>query len=324
VTPVDSNFDDLPDNPFELDNIIIPDGFTDLVLWRSVVSNGFTVWNPIDETTVPKGTFGFQARTNVIAGTAFDQTKYHAGDIHLDLTTDKWLVADLISGTWLVASVQSDYKSAVGRSGLKFIWTHYPADNTRIDPATSNIMDMYILPVAYDTAYRAWVSSGFAGNEPDAPTSTSLQNEFDYLNNKRMTDDSLIFHPIHYKPLFGAVADDALQAKFLAIKASGSNLSDNDLVLRIINAIDLFFAADKWDVGESFYFTELVAFIHRAVAPDLTSLVLVASDGGPFGELFQVRSAPDELFISVAQPSDIKIVSGFNNDNLQIGVLSGQ
>lgn len=324
VAPVDSNHDGEFDDPFEFNDILIPDGLTDLVLWRSVIEAGFSVWNPVDTTTVPKATYGFQSHTSISAGSEYDQTKYEAGDIHLDQTTDQYLLADAASGNWIVAPIQTHYKSAIGRSALKFIWTHYPADNTRIDPAVSNIMDMYILTVAYDIAYRAWITSGFDGDEPTAPTSESLQNQYDYFNDTRMTDDSLIFHPIHYKPLFGRVAELDLQATFLAIKPVGSNLSDNDLILRIINAIELFFAAANWDLGESFFFTDLVAFVHRAVAPNLTSLVVVAKDGGPFGELFQVRCAPDELFVSAAQPSDIMIVSSFTNDNLQISNLTGQ
>jgi hypothetical protein len=321
VEPVDSNQDGVPDNPFEFDDILIPDGLTDLVLWRSIVQDGFSVWNPIDATTVPKGTYGFQTRTEISAGVEFDQTVTTAGDIYLDQTTDTWLVADATSGNWIAATNQNDYMSATGRSGLKFIWTHYPADNTRIDPAISNIMDVYVLTVAYDTAYRNWIASGFVDDAPDAPTSESLQDEYAYLNNYRMTDDSLIFHPINYHPLFGSVAEAAHQGTFLAIRSAGSTLSTNDLILRIINAIDVFFKASNWDLGESFYLTELIAFVHRTVAPDLQSIVLVANDGSPFGDMFQIRCAQDELFISVAQPADIQIVSSFTNDNLQIGTL---
>lgn len=318
VTPIDDNLDGIPDDPYEFDEILIADGVTDLVLWRTVVEDGFSVWNPIDETTVPKGTYGFSRKTGIIADTTYDHLKQRAGDIHYDQTTKTWLIADDDSGKWIVAPDQDGYKSAVGRSGLKFIWTHYPADNTRIDPAISNIMDMFILPVAYDSAYRQWIVSGFVGDAPLPPTSESLQNDYAYLNEKRMTDDSIIFHPINYKPLFGKVAETPLKGTFLAIKGTASNLSDNDLVLRIIRAIDVFFRADNWDLGESFYLTELIAFVHRSCAPDLQSIVLVAKDGSQFGDLFQIRCASDELFISVAQPLDVKIVSSFNSDNLQM------
>lgn len=318
ISPVDKNFDGLPDDPYEFDDIVIPDTLTDLVLWRSVIQDGFSVWDPVDETTIPKATYGFESRTNISSGVVYDTSRL-AGDIHFDQTVDKWLFADANSGTWIVAPDQTDYMNAVGRSGLKFIWTHYPADNTRIDPAISNIIDMFILPVAYDISYRNWISSGFSGTEPASPTSESLQTAYAYLNQYRMTDDALIFHPIHYKPLFGTVANQDLQATFLAIKTSGSTISDNDLILRIINSIDLFFSAQNWDLGESFYLTEMISFIHRAVAPNLQSIVMVSKDGSPFGTLFQIRSAPDELFISVARPSDVRLVTSFNSENLQIG-----
>lgn len=320
VAPDDANYDGIPDDPFEFDDIVIPDGITDLVLWQSVIQDGFSVWNPVDGTTIPEATYGFENVTNISPGAVVAADRA-PGDIHLDQTVNKWLVADSDSGTWLVASNQNDYMSATGRSALKFIWTHYPADNTRIDPSISNIIDVFILPVGYDTAYRNWISSGFEGTAPAAPTTQSLQTEYAYLNQYRMTDDALIFNPIQYKPLFGAVADSDLQGTFLAIQTSGSTISENDLILRIINAIDVYFSAANWNLGESFYLTDMIAFIHRAVAPNLQSIVLVANDGAPFGTLFQIRSAPDELFISVAQPSNVQIVTSFNDDNLNINTL---
>jgi hypothetical protein len=318
VVPVDSNHDGYPDDPYEFDGILIPDGLTDLVLWRSIVQDGFSVWQPIDTTTIPTGTYGFSARTNISAGDVFSDSGHLAGDIHLDQTTNTWLIADSISGNWIAAPDQSAYMSAVGRSGLKFIYTHYPRDNTRIDPAISNVIDVFVLTAAYDTAYRQWIQGGFVGDEPVAPTVQALQNAYGYLDAYKMTDDALIFHPINYRPLFGAVAEEALQANFLAIQTVGSTVSTNDLILKIINAIDLYFAAANWDLGAMFYFTEMVSFIHRVCAPDLQSLVIVSKDGDPFGTLFQVRAASDELFISVAQPTDIKVVTAFNSNNLQI------
>lgn len=321
VIPVDTDHDGFPDDPYLFDEILIPDGLTDLVLWRSIVQDGFSVWNPIDQTTIPKGSYGFEDHTHISPGATYSSTGNLAGDIHLDLTTTTWLVADAISGNWIVAPNQSDYMSAVGRAGLKFIYTHYPTDSTRIDPAVSNIIDMFILTVSYDTAYRKWVQGSFNDTMPIAPTVQSLQNAYGYFDAYKATDDALIFHPIQYRPLFGTTAEDALQANFLAIQTVGSTISTNDLVLKIINAIEIYFQASNWELGATFYFTDMVAFIHRVCAPDLQSLVIVSKEGEPFGSLFQVRAAPDELFISVAQPTDIEVVASFNNDNLQIQTL---
>ena len=47
----------VPDNPFQFEDFVIDDGVTDLVMWRSVVENGFSVWQPIDATTVPRGLY---------------------------------------------------------------------------------------------------------------------------------------------------------------------------------------------------------------------------------------------------------------------------
>lgn len=321
VVPVDTDHDGFPDDPYLFDEIMIPDGLTDLVLWRSIVQDGFSVWNPIDLTTTPQGSYGFQARTGIVAGVTYASTGNLEGDIHLDQTTGYWLTADAVSGNWIYAPDQASYMSATGRAGLKFIYTHYPTDSTRIDPAVSNIIDMFVLTVSYDTAYRKWIQGGFKDTMPAPATVQALQNAYGYFSAYKSTDDALIFHPIQYRPLFGTTAEDALQAKFLAIQTVGSTISTNDLVLKVINAVELYFDASNWDLGATFYFTEMVAFIHRACAPDLQSLVIVSKDGEPFGSLFQVRAAPDELFVSVAQPSDIEVVMSFNNDNLQITSL---
>jgi hypothetical protein len=321
VAPVDSRFNGYADDPFEFADILIPDGITDLVLWQSIIDHGFSVWNPIDATTIPKGTYGFENRSGISPGIPFINTGRLVNDIHLDQTINQWLIADPISGNWIISPTQSNYRYATGRSGLYFIWTHYPANDTRIDPAISNIIDMFILTVGYDTAYRTWITSGFPGTEPQPPTSESLQNAYGYLNNFRMTDDVIIPHSMIYLPLFGVVAAPDNQGTFLAIQTSGSVLSENDLKLRIINAIDIFFQSQYFNPGESFYLTELIAFIHRGCAPDLQSIVMIAKDGAAFGTLFQIRAAPDQLFISVAQPTDITLVSSFDNQNLQIGTL---
>ena len=46
----------VPDNPFQFEDFVIDDGVTDLVMWRSVVENGFSVWQPI-YVTVPRGLY---------------------------------------------------------------------------------------------------------------------------------------------------------------------------------------------------------------------------------------------------------------------------
>jgi hypothetical protein len=68
--------------------------------------------------------------------------------------------------------------------------------------------------------------------------------------------------------------------------------------------------------------TELLAFIHQEMAPNIQTVVSVPkSDTESFGRLFQIRSEPDQLFISAASAEDIEVVNAFTDEELRIGVI---
>ena len=90
-----------------------------------------------------------------------------------------------------------------------------------------------------------------------------------------------------------------------------------------MDAINTFFSVDNWDFGDTFYFTELAAFIHTGLAPDIQSVVIVPkNEDQAFGRLFQVRSEPDQLFVSAASPEDVEIVDSLTDEELRIGTVS--
>ena len=74
---------------------------------------------------------------------------------------------------------------------------------------------------------------------------------------------------------------------------------------------------DNWDFGDSFYFTELAAYVHQQLAPDLLTLLIVPNQSGQgFGSLFQIDSAADEIFISGATVDDVSIISAVGANQL--------
>ena len=84
-----------------------------------------------------------------------------------------------------------------------------------------------------------------------------------------------------------------------------TNVTDAVIKTRVIAAINEFFALDNWDFGDAFYFTELAAYVHNQLAPDLLTAVIVPNQSGQtFGSLFQINSAADEIFISGATVDD--------------------
>ena len=79
---------------------------------------------------------------------------------------------------------------------------------------------------------------------------------------------------------------------------------------------------DNFEFGETFYLTELLAFIHQQLAPELQSVVAVPKAGSQtFGRLFQIRAEPDELFISAASATDIEVVVSLTDEELRIGTF---
>ena len=138
---------------------------------------------------------------------------------------------------------------------------------------------------------------------------------------KRYQDqiDTIIYKSCEYKILFGTEADYALQAKFKVVKNPITNLTDNEIKATIVDYVDDYFEPDNWDFGETFYFTELAAFIHRNMIGIISSLVIVPTNADSrFGNMFQVTPNAHELFVSAAKVSDVDIVDSYTETNMRI------
>jgi hypothetical protein len=95
------------------------------------------------------------------------------------------------------------------------------------------------------------------------------------------------------------------------VKNPTRSVNDNDLKVRVINAINEFFDINNWDFGDRFYMSELTTYILNSVSPDLSNIIIVPKqENQVFGSLFEIQSRPDEILISGASVDDIDIVSG--------------
>ena len=168
---------------------------------------------------------------------------------------------------------------------------------------------MYVLTRTYDIDFRQWLA-GNTASQPLLPSSDSLYNNFNAaLATMKSISDTLIYHPVKYKVLFGESANADLQATFKIVKNSDEVTNDADIKSRVISAINEFFALENWDFGDTFYFTELSAFITLQLAPDISNFIIVPKAGNQsFGSLFEISSESDEIFISGAKVSDIEII----------------
>jgi hypothetical protein len=81
-------------------------------------------------------------------------SQYDDGTVFYIIERDTFRVLDAVN---LVLNLTSSYRAYVGRSNIRFYYLHAADANSRIDPAVSNIMDMYILTRTYDAAYRRFL-----------------------------------------------------------------------------------------------------------------------------------------------------------------------
>lgn len=204
-------------------------------------------------------------------------------------------------------------------SKFYYKWMHYPPIDNRVDPSISNIMDMILLTSSYYREVLIWKNKkGTIDTLPKQPTSEELRLQFSDFNNFKMQSDQIIFQPAKFKLLFGKDANSKLQAKFKVVKTNNASVSDNEIKTLVIEAIDIFFNVGNWDFGESFYYTELAAFIHRYLAKYLASVVIVPVDKeGKFGDLFQIKSESNELFLSTATVDNVEVVSSLTENNMR-------
>lgn len=232
--------------------------------------------------------------------------------------------------TWvpLAADQQNGYgdpnalpaMTRVGVPNLSFQWKHYADNDIRIDPAITNIIDVFVLTSEYDFLVRQWITAGaIEADVPEVPSDLDLKFAFQDFEQYKMFSDQLVWRPVKYKYLFGNMAQDELKAQFKIVKLPNSTLSDGEIRSKVITTINDYFDVNKWEFGETFFFTELAAYIHLQLATAISSVALVPlAQGGKFGELFEIRSGSDEVFISTAQVSDIVIIDSNSMSNLRI------
>ena len=245
-----------------------------------------------------------------------DTTSYTDGQLFYFYDTTENVVKKYVASTNTLTTT-TDYYARTGRNSIDFQYKHHAGQETRIDPSVSNIVDVYLLERTYDNLYRIWLQEG--GTQPTPSSGDQLRiNYAGILNPVKSLSDQIIYHPVKYKILFGSSAEEQLQATFKVVKNPSTNVTNAVIKTRVIAAINEFFALDNWDFGDTFYFTELAAYIHNELAPDLLTVVIVPNESGQvFGSLFQINSAADEIFISGATVDDVTIISALGANQLE-------
>jgi hypothetical protein len=97
-------------------------------------------------------------------------------------------------------------------------------------------------------------------------------------------------------------------------------MTDNEIKTQVISAINIYFDPTNWDFGDKFYFSELAAYLHATLAPNISSVLIIPADNSlVFGNYFQINSEPWEIITSAATVNDIDVVSAVTAAQLNLG-----
>ena len=95
-------------------------------------------------------------------------------------------------------------------------------------------------------------------------------------------------------------------------------LSDSEIKSQVIEVINSYFNVNNWDFGDTFYFSELSAYIHSELPTQINSVVIVPkSSEQTFGSLFQIKSNFDEILVSGATVDDVEIIDTITASKIQ-------
>jgi hypothetical protein len=236
-----------------------------------------------------------------------------------------YLLAISVTGVRSLVEVSDQWLARVGRQSLYYQYRHNAALTSRIDPGTTNIIDLYVVNQAYYTAYQNWLRDTTSTvPKPAVPTIDELSTAYQGLNDYKMISDNVIVNSVVFKPLFGPKAAKELQATIKVIRAADSTASESEIKNLVLANLNTYFSIDKWDFGQTFYFSELAAYIHANMGGVVSSVVLVPLDPlKSFGDLYEIRSGPSEIFVNGALVSNIEVITALTSTNIRTAPGSG-
>jgi hypothetical protein len=222
-------------------------------------------------------------------------------------------------------AVVTGYETYVGRQGLYFQYRHNAPLSRRIDPGTTNIIDLYLITQSYYIAYQNYIrdSTGTI-TEPAKPTIDELTTSYSTLDQYKMISDNIILNSVSFKPLFGTKAPIELQATIKCVKNTASTASVSEIKSQVVSAMNQYFTIDNWDFGDTFFFTELSAYLHDRLGSIVNSVVLVPTDPlKSFGDLYEIRSQANEIFVNAATVNDVQIIDALTGSQVRTAPNSG-
>jgi len=253
------------------------------------------------------------------------QTQYVTGQVFYAYSEQNFYVLGVNSLGNPILTLSYDYRAQVGRQDLYFQYRHNSPLTSRIDPGSTNIIDVYVVTNAYHTAYINWLqdTTGTVA-EPEQPTLNELNTDYQGLQQYKMISDNMILNSVSFQPLFGQKAAPALRGTIKVIRAANSTASVSTIKNLVVANLNAYFDIANWNFGDTFYFSELSAYVHQNIGDVVSSIVLVPLDTQKsFGDLYEIRSAPNQIFVNGATVNDIEVITALTSTNLQTAPGSG-
>jgi hypothetical protein len=253
------------------------------------------------------------------------QTEYVIGQVFYAYSENNFYILSVDSLGNPTLTLSTSYLAKIGRQGLYFQYRHNSPLTSRIDPGSTNIIDVYLVTNAYYTAYTNWLQDTTGTvTEPEQPTIDQLNTAYQDLQNYKMISDNMILNSVTFQPLFGQKAASALRGTIKVIRAANSTASVSTIKNLVLANLNAYFNIANWNFGDTFYFSELSAYIHQNIGNVVSSVVLVPlNQQKSFGDLYEIRSAPNQIFVNGATVNDIEVITALTSTNLQTASGSG-
>ena len=317
----DSDNDGVPDNPDYFETLVDPTVNPNnkrVYLQRTTDFDNLERYLPLASSVVI-GSFATKADIELV------KSEYPNDQIFYAYTDKKFYKLTVsFEGVRTIAEV-AGYETYTGRQDLYFQYRHNAPLSRRIDPGTTNIIDIYLVTSAYYTAYQNYVkdSTGTVA-EPAQPTIDELTASYSTLNQYKMISDNIILNSVTFKPLFGTKSATELRATIKCVKNPNSTVSVSEIKSQVVNAMNQYFTIENWDFGDTFFFSELSAYLHDKLGTIISTVVLVPTDPlKSFGDLYEIRSQANEIFVNAATVNDVEVIDALTSSQLRTATNSG-
>ena len=318
ISYTDSDGDGVADNPDFFDTIVAPniDPTSKLVFFELVTDfDDLERYLPV-ENYVVNTAYATKDDIEVV------KSEYPNGQIFYTTVEKKFYkliitISNAVINRTLIE--QTNYIARTGRQDLYFQYRHNSPLTNVIDPGTTNIIDVYLVVQEYYTAYQNYIrdTTGTVP-EPTPPSIDDLTTAYGGLNDYKMLSDNMVLNSVVFKPLFGAKAAPELRATIKVVRPAKSTASISEIKSTAVTYINEYFSIDKWNFGDSFFFSELAAYLHEKMGSIVSSVVLVPLNPlKTFGDLYEIRCEPNEIFVNAATVADVQVIEALTQSNIR-------